>query len=340
MLLNVTAYTGGINVPGARFRVRQYIAPLCSLGVNLVELPSRFGSFPPANKGARPLWAARSLASRTKDILSAPDSGITLLQREMLSTFYTLERITRRPRVLDVDDAIWLFRGGRAAQKLAANCDAIICGNTYLAEWFHQWNKSIYILPTAVDTDRYRPSPAPLIPGEPVIGWSGESSAFRYLNAIAPALASVLSLFPKATLRVMSNAPPALPGIPESRIQYVPWSKDVEVRALQDMTVGLMPLDSNLWSRGKCSYKMLLYMSCGVPVVVSPVGMNAEVLGLADIGIGPRTQSEWVDSLAAIIGNPDVREHLGRNARAAVLAHYSVARLAPRLASDLKTIGS
>ena len=73
-------------------------------------------------------------------------------------------------------------------------------------------------------------------------------------------------MFPKATLRVMSNAPPYLPGIPESRVQYVPWSKDVESSSAAGYRrVGLMPLDSNPWSLGKCSYKMLLYMSCSVP---------------------------------------------------------------------------
>ena len=142
-LLNVTAYTGGVNVPGARFRVRQYIAPLRALGVNLAELPSRFGSFPPSNKGARPFWAARSLASRAKDILSAPDSGVTLLQREMLSTFYSLERITRRPPA-----RCWASTtpsGSSGVEKRREGWPRIatrsFAATPIWREWFRQWNQ-------------------------------------------------------------------------------------------------------------------------------------------------------------------------------------------------------
>jgi glycosyltransferase involved in cell wall biosynthesis len=44
------------------------------------------------------------------------------------------------------------------------------------------------------------------------------------------------------------------------------------------MHIGIMPLEDTAWARGKCSFKMLQYMSCGIPVVVSPVGMNLEIL--------------------------------------------------------------
>ena len=49
-MLSVAAYTQGIRVPSARFRVRQHIAPLQPLGVEIREYPARFSSFPPAWK--------------------------------------------------------------------------------------------------------------------------------------------------------------------------------------------------------------------------------------------------------------------------------------------------
>jgi glycosyltransferase involved in cell wall biosynthesis len=43
------------------------------------------------------------------------------------------------------------------------------------------------------------------------------------------------------------------------------------------MDVGMMSLPDEIWSRGKCSFKMLQYMACGVPVVVSSVGASMTV---------------------------------------------------------------
>ena len=61
-------------------------------------------------------------------------------------------------------------------------------------------------------------------------------------------------------------------------VKFVKWCPENEVSAIQDIDIGLMPLKDSEFQRGKCSYKMLTYMSCERPVVVSPVGMNADVL--------------------------------------------------------------
>lgn len=101
------------------------------------------------------------------------------------------------------------------------------------------------------------------------------------------------------------------------------------------MTIGLMPVEDTPWGLGKCSYKMLLYMACGVPVVVSPVGMNAEVLALGKLGFGPRNLSEWAEALEWLLQNPDEAVTMGKVGREMVTQHYSVRMHAPRLASFL-----
>jgi glycosyltransferase involved in cell wall biosynthesis len=330
--LTVAAFTGGREAPSARFRVRQYAPALAALGVQLREYPHPLGSFPPPAAWKRPFWAVAAVAERAGAALRARGADVSLIQREMVSSLLTAEWLTRRPRVLDVDDAIWLHGRGSAAQRLARLCDWVVCGSEFLAERFRRWSPRVAVLPTAVDTARFAPVPAP--PDRPRLGWSGSSSGFRYLRLITPALREILNRRRDAVLRIVSDREPAL-DLPPDRIEFIPWSESVEVTALQQMTVGLMPLDDSEWSRGKCSFKLLCYAACGVPAVASPVGMNREVLE-ATGGVAASSLGEWVEGIDwAIVRSWEARARAAA-ARRVVEERYSLAALAPRLARILR----
>lgn len=333
-MISVAAFTTGRDVPASRFRVRQYIAGLRQYGVELSEFYPRAGGYPPEQRWKRPVWAVASLAGRVPEVARSFGCDVTLFQREMFSTFLTLEPLTKRPRVLDVDDAIWLNRGSSFARKLATISDSVICGNSFLAEYFRQWNANITILPTAVDTKRFVPLKRRPFPGSPVIGWSGNRSGFADLKMIEAALKAVLAKYPKARLRVMADERPAL-DVPPHQFEFLQWSPEVEVQAIQGMDVGIMPLRDTLWSRGKCSYKMLLYMSCGVPVVVSPVGMNAEILEMGSLGQAAVSSDNWVGALEAVIKDPTQALAMGEKGREVAVNTFSIETLAGSLAAEL-----
>jgi len=332
--ISVAAFTAGRNVPGSRFRVRQYIADLKLHGVELSEFYPRAGGYPPVQKWLRPFWGVASLASRVPDIGRSFSYDVTLFQREMLSTFLTLEPLTKRPRVLDVDDAIWLNRDTSFARKLATISDSVICGNSFLAEYFSRWNADVTVLPTAVDTMRFVPLKRRPFGDAPVIGWSGNRSGFADLQMIEAALRTVLTTYPKARLRVVADERPAL-DIPPHQLEFLQWSPEVEVQAIQGMDVGIMPLRDTLWSRGKCSYKMLLYMSCGVPVVVSPVGMNAEILEMDSLGHAAASPADWSGALEAMMKDPERTCAMGEKGREVVVNHFSIHALGGKLAAEL-----
>ena len=255
----------------------------------------------------------------------------------MVSTLLTAEPLTRKPRALDVDDAIWLHRGGSTARRLARLCQVVICGNDYLAENFRQWNPNVRVLPTAVDTERFHPCP-PATPDAPLkrIGWSGQSSNFPYLDAILPALRAVLDGRKDVVFRVVADRRPHLEGIAENRIEFIQWSPEIEVRSIQEMSIGVMPLTEAPWARGKCSFKLLTYMACGVPVVASPVGMNASVLA-AGGGFGPSRYEDWGDALNCLLGCEAKARQMGEKGRQTVVDTYSLHALAPKLAQILES---
>ncbi len=335
-MLRVAAFTGGVAVPSARFRIRQYIPELLLQGIQLNEMYSRFGMYPPLRKWIRPFWAISTLAEQIPKTIQSHFYDLVILQREMFSTFVTLEPLTKAPRVLDVDDAIFLYQNGDFARKLAQLSDRVICGNNYLANWFSAWNSNIIVIPTAVDTNRY----TPLISLEKnedqlVIGWIGTSGNLKYVYAIESALAKVLEIQPKVTIRIVCDKMPVFSLIDSNRTEFIYWSETNEVDSIQGMDVGIMPLEDTEWTRGKCSYKMLQYMSCGLPVVVSPVGMNSEVLAMGNVGIGSLSKKEWVDSLVSLLESKALRHEMGNMGRQIVTEYFSIAKVAPTIAKFL-----
>jgi glycosyltransferase involved in cell wall biosynthesis len=137
-------------------------------------------------------------------------------------------------------------------------------------------------------------------------------------------------------LRIVSDVKPRLRLLDSRNIEFIQWSPENEVQTIREMSVGLMPVDDSLWSRGKCSYKMLLYMACAVPVVVSAVGMNNEVLALGNVGFGSRSEQDWVDRIGWLLDYPEDAAQMGIEGRRIVSKHFSLTVLAPQLAAYLK----
>ena len=213
-MLRVLAYTGGWNTPSGVWRVEQYVKRLKPFGIELRNCPSSVGSHPPLRKWLRPAWGICNLLDRAPDTLRSLAYDVVIFQREMMSTFVTWEPMTKGPRILDVDDAIWMNPRGSFAERLARKCDHVICGNQFLAEEFSRWNPDISILPTPVDTDVFCPGAKRADESRPVIGWMGLYTGFPYLYSIEPALRQVLLNNPRPILRTVCSHRPVFRSLP------------------------------------------------------------------------------------------------------------------------------
>lgn len=320
---SILAFSQGVNVPSSRFRL-YYLRSFFSgrMGGKFDIDYATGSSYPPISKIKRVSWFFRLFVGRFISVIKSYRYDVVIIQREFISTIPTLEFLTKRPRILDVDDAIWMHRKGWAANIIAQRVDHIVCGNKYLADYFKKFEKPITIIPTPVDVSRFTPQTNKGISN--VIGWSGTSGGFKFLYGIQNALLKILEENDGWTLRIVSDQPPCFERIPKKFIEFIQWDVDNEVSSIASMDIGIMPLDDTDWSRGKCSYKMLLYMACAVPVVVSEFGMNKDVLEHGFIGYGARSENDWYDCLSALIASPVLRQEAGLKGRNVILDNYSI----------------
>jgi hypothetical protein len=116
----------------------------------------------------------------------------------------------------------------------------------------------------------------------------------------------------------------------------VPWREDTEVASLQTLDVGIMPLLDGPFERGKCGYKLIQYMACGLPIVASPVGVNRQIVEHGVNGFLAQTPREWEEALESLLADPLLRKRMGAAGREKVERLYSIQVTGPRLVSLLK----
>jgi glycosyltransferase involved in cell wall biosynthesis len=265
----------------------------------------------------------------------ARQHDLVFLQRNLTATLATWESLLRPPVIFDVDDAIFVGQRGSSAGRIARNAAMTICGNRFLADYFSDYSK-VVVLPTAVDDELFTPAKMPY--GKAVIGWSGSSSGLSYLYAVEEAIDQILRRIDGAVLKVVSDQPPRFSRIHPEKVIFERWRPERQVESLREFSVGLMPLEDSVWARGKCSYKMLTYMAVGIPVVVSPVGMNVEVLAHGVAGYSAATLDDWVGALETILTDVSLAESMGAVGRSIVESKYSRRVIAPQLIDVLRGV--
>jgi glycosyltransferase involved in cell wall biosynthesis len=259
-----------------------------------------------------------------------------------------IERLiaARIPVVFDFDDAIYLgdvsransafawLKFGRKTHGLCRMSTVVVVGNVHLAEFARRYNQNVTVVPSSIDTMRYRPRPGRVNGnGRPlVVGWMGSSTTQRFLEGFEPVLRRIADRYP-VDIRVVSDHAPSLDGLP---VTWRRWSDAAEAAELADFDIGIMPLPDTPWTRGKCAMKALQYMGMGVPTICSPVGVNTDVIRHGENGLLASSTEEWIAAVGKLVGDPDLRARLGEAGRRTVESGYSATICAGRFATALR----
>jgi len=138
------------------------------------------------------------------------------------------------------------------------------------------------------------------------------------------------------TLKVSGAGRPVnFPGVD---VQVVPWSMADEVSLFNTCDIGVYPLADDEWSKGKCGFKAIEFMACGVPVVAAAVGVNREIIEDGVNGFLASTEDEWVDKLGRLLTSRELRQRFGEAGRRTIETRYSLQIHAPTLAATLQRV--
>jgi len=233
--------------------------------------------------------------------------------------------------IVDYDDAIFhnydlnpnkliLFFLKNKINNVMKYSSCVIVGNSYLAQRAKDSGaKKTVLMPTVIDINRYKAkdnfTDSPI-----VIGWIGSPSTYKYIKKFEP-------IFLK--LRKMFNIELHIVGVKEygqcsKEIKFIEWSEESEVELINKFDIGVMPLENTPWELGKCSYKLIQYMGCGIPVIASSIGMNNEVVKNGKNGYLVNDDNEWIERLCDLIIDKELRVSLGNFGRQTVIEKFSL----------------
>ena len=337
---------------GASTRVRtlQYLPALRAAGISVTVSPLFSDDY------VKELYAGRrSVATvtagywrRMRALRAAHRYDVLWVEKECLPWLPSILEmgllLSGSRLIVDYDDALfhrydchpsaWVRRLlGRKIDTLMHRSVAVLAGNEYLADRAWQAGAShVTVIPTVVDTRRYRPRQE----GSnevPVVGWIGTPTTSRYLRPLLPLFAALKKDTGVRFVAVGAREE----DFTDTPVETRPWTEETEVESIQQFDIGIMPLEDSPWERGKCGYKLIQYLACGVPVVASPVGVNCEIVAPSENGLLARTPDEWDRALRRLLSASTAsRRAMGDAGRRRVEDRYSLESQSARLLAEIR----
>jgi glycosyltransferase involved in cell wall biosynthesis len=328
--------------PSQRFRFEQYFDVLREQGLEFEVRPfldeeAMRVLYRPGNFLLK-VWKVKlGFLKRIADLFTLGRFDLVFIHREAAPIGppvieWLIAKVFKKKVIFDFDDAIWIpntstsnpfisfFKRYKNAENTCAWAWKVSCGNAYLRDHAAKFNPAAFINPTTIDAIGHHNRIKTFGNEKVLIGWTGTHSTVRYLDRVVPILKALEQEFDFEFLVIADERP----DFELSCMRFVPWNKATEIEDLLKMDVGIMPLENDQWAKGKCGFKALQYMALGIPAIVSPVGVNTEIVSHGINGWVCDSDDEWMETLRAILSEPSRLPSLSDAARSTVVSRYSV----------------
>lgn len=329
--------------PGQRFRFEQFIPFLekNSWRITYSCIVSERDDKNLYKKGNYLLkfWVAiKGFFIRLRDLMRCKNYDIIFIYREahFLGNTFFEKKIKKSgvPLIYDFDDAIWLndistgnhnlkwLKNPKKTSQIIALSSLTIVGNKFLYDYAKKYNESITIIPTSINTDYHCPKKVKKKNESVCIGWTGSVTTLKHFEGAIPFLKKIKEIYKeKVTFKLIVDVDYS---VSELGLKNTKWEKETEITTLNDIDIGIMPLPNDDWSKGKCGFKGLQYMSLEKATIMSPVGVNNEIIEHGSNGFLADTDEEWIEILKKLIDSEDLRTRIGKAGRKTIVEKYSL----------------
>ena len=329
-------------LPSQRFRFEHYLPYLGEQGIkykisHYFSMKTRDVLYKKRNYMGKVMAILPGYAKRFADLFKMIPYNYVYIHREVAPVGppiyeWIISKVLRKKIVYDFDDAIWLptmsehnkkFRFIRSFTKIGKICKwsyLVTVGNRFLGDYAGKFSNNVQVIPTVVNTDTIHGELQNQDTNRPAVGWTGSFTTLVYLNKILPVLQRLQERI-DFTFYVIADQDPKLPL---KNYQFIRWKRDTETEDLLRFHIGLMPLTDDVISRGKCGFKAIQYMALGIPPLVSPVGVNTDIVQDDKNGYICDQENEWEEKLEKLLLQAELRQRIGAAARKKIEQHYSV----------------
>ena len=343
--------------PSNRLRVSQFLPYLSKAGIQYKVRPFIFNRFyrilySKGNYFKKGIFFISSFLGRMADIVRLLKYDVIFIHREAcpisVPFFEWAAYRLKKKIIFDFDDAIYLpnkskynnivkwVKDTKKVPYIIKISNMVIAGNCFLADFASRYNKNVEVIPTCVDTDTYRNTVNARVSDSLTIGWIGSTTTVEYLYLLKNIFVKLAAKYPYLRFKIIGGEF-KVSGLDDIIINKK-WSLENEVSDLETIDIGIMPMPDNDWTRGKCCFKALLYMSMQIPCVCSSVGINKKIIKDGTNGFIASSNKEWFDKLSFLIENEALRKKIGVAGRKTVEESFSVKVNSDRYLEIIKRI--
>jgi glycosyltransferase involved in cell wall biosynthesis len=342
----------------SRYRIYQYLPFFSQQGINLTVSPLLDNQYV-KNLNDNSKNSIFSLIfhylKRVFSLLKSGKYDIIFIEKEIfpfLPDLLFIFNFFRIKYIVDFDDAIfhnyddsfsinkvaYLFNKNKIPH-IISDATYIICGSPYLTKYALQYNGQVIEIPTSIDLTKYELRRLQNNIPDFTIGWIGSNSTSKHFLIIKDALLKFCSKFSCKVNLIGFDQTLSQEFDRVIPITFIPWQESTEIEELCKFTVGVMPLPDEPFERGKCGFKLIQYMACGIPTISTPLEANLKI----DRGNGnlfAETQEDWYNNFVKIYQQREKYKIIGIKNIATVKEHYSIQANADKYISIFNQIMS
>lgn len=330
----------GVRGASSRYRVYQYLPFLkeadISFTINIL-FDDLYLDQLYKNNSRLYLKIIKSFFKRIGILLSIKKYDLLLIEYELFPyfppVFEWLLKIFKKKYIVDYDDAIFhnydmnsnsLIRAilKNKIRWIMKNASAVIVGSHYLYDYAKLWNTNVFLIPTVVNLELYRKVIPPKEKEDFIVGWIGSPSTSKYLIPLIDVFKRLSMTGTKFSfIGFDKNLRDKFAGL---LVNWIDWSDETEILSIKAFSVGIMPLDDNPWTKGKCGFKLIQYMASEIPVLASSVGENKYIVNHGQNGFLIETIESWYEYIQMLSREKNLLKELGENGLALIKEKYSL----------------